>query len=170
MKEIWKPIRGYETEYEISNYGEVKSIKKGIEFFLSVYLNVDGYVSVWLYKKDKRKLRPVHRLVAEHFLPKKEKDKIIVIHKDNDKDNNYVGNLMWVSKSSIRSKKRASYRKPAEHIIIRTDKQGVEIEKYDNAAEASRKTGIDRGSIEKVIKGRRKTAGGFKWVAEKKAV
>ena len=33
MKEIWKPIKGYETLYKVSNLGNVKSIyynRKGI--------------------------------------------------------------------------------------------------------------------------------------------
>lgn len=27
-KEIWKPIRGFETRYSISNYGRIKSIER----------------------------------------------------------------------------------------------------------------------------------------------
>ena len=30
MKEIWKPIKGYEKLYEVSNFGKIKSLKKKI--------------------------------------------------------------------------------------------------------------------------------------------
>ncbi|MDR1337719.1 MAG: hypothetical protein LBJ73_01670 [Rickettsiales bacterium] len=27
MKEIWKPIQGYEGDYEISNFGDIEDLK-----------------------------------------------------------------------------------------------------------------------------------------------
>ena len=30
-KEIWKPIKGYEGYYEISNYGRVKSVERYVQ-------------------------------------------------------------------------------------------------------------------------------------------
>lgn len=39
----------------------------------------------------------IHRLVAEYFLPNNDPAKIVVIHKDYDKLNNYFKNLAWVT-------------------------------------------------------------------------
>ena len=30
MQELWKPIKGYEKEYAISNFGRVKSLNRNI--------------------------------------------------------------------------------------------------------------------------------------------
>lgn len=52
MKEIWKPIKGYETLYKVSNLGNVKSIyynRKGIEYLVAQDLR-RGYLRVALIK------------------------------------------------------------------------------------------------------------------------
>ena len=33
MEEIWKPVKGYEDCYEVSNTGKIKSIKTNKEVF-----------------------------------------------------------------------------------------------------------------------------------------
>ena len=32
MKEIWKPIVGYEKHYEVSNYGNIRSICSRVQY------------------------------------------------------------------------------------------------------------------------------------------
>lgn len=79
MEEIWKDINGFESIYQISNFGNVKScdkrvkngngyaIRKGKQ--LKPNLTKGGYYSVHLYiGQQKRKPKLIHRLVAEHFL------------------------------------------------------------------------------------------------------
>lgn len=39
----------------------------------------------------------IHRLVAEHFLPKPAADQTIACHLDHDKENNKVSNLKWMT-------------------------------------------------------------------------
>lgn len=53
QKEIWKDIEGYEGEYQISNYGNVKSLnylRTGKERILKPGKNRGGYYYVQLYK------------------------------------------------------------------------------------------------------------------------
>ena len=50
--------------------------------------------------------------------------------------------------------------------VIQLDSNSMKIDRYESIGEASRVTGIQRRNIEKVIKGQRKTAGGYQWKQE----
>lgn len=99
ISEIWKPIKGYE-EYEVSNYGNVRSIKKLHRRKGPLYMkpmdNGYGYYVVTLWKKNKRKNQYIHRLVAEAFIPNPD-DLPQVNHLDYDRHNNSVSNLEWIT-------------------------------------------------------------------------
>ena len=109
-EEVWKPISGYEEQYEISSLGNLRSLdrheqmsdgrtrfRRGKMMSTQVKKNT-GYVAVNLYKDGKAKTYLVHRLVAEAFIPnpghKKE-----VNHKSGDKTDNSVQNLEWMTSS-----------------------------------------------------------------------
>ena len=90
---IWLPIKGY-PNYEISICGMVRNvITKRI---LKNQIDSSGYYSVVLYENNKTKNYRIHRLVSNHFIPRLTKNKYID-HIDNDKLNNTVSNLRWVS-------------------------------------------------------------------------
>ena len=61
-------------------------------------LTVHGYKVVYLYdyKTKKGRLKPVHRLVAQAYIPNTE-NKPCVNHKDGIKTNNNLDNLEWVT-------------------------------------------------------------------------
>lgn len=96
MQEIFKPIIGFEGIYEISNLGNVKSIKNNI--ILKPFINKKLYnrKTVSLHKKGVQKIYKVHRLVASAFIPNP-KNKKCINHLDNDPRNNNVLNLEWVT-------------------------------------------------------------------------
>lgn len=101
MKEEWKPIRGYENRYEVSNFGRVKSLPKyhGSILFPEKILvganDKDGYCVVTLRNSDgDSKTFKRHRLVADAFIPNP-LNKTQVNHKDTNKSNNCVANLEW---------------------------------------------------------------------------
>lgn len=105
--EIWKPIKGYEGMYEISNKGNVKSIDRIIEDcigrkklykgkILKKEKSIHGYYQVPLYKNGKAKLFSVHRLVAYAFI-ENPKNLPFVNHIDFERTNNNVDNLEWVT-------------------------------------------------------------------------
>ena len=86
--EIWKPINGYKNKYEISNFGNVKSLMRNI-----IMVPVDspkGYYRVKLCNKG----HDIHRLVATHFIDNP-KNATIVEHIDCNKKNNHIDNLRW---------------------------------------------------------------------------
>lgn len=68
MKEEWKPIKGFEGLYEVSNTGKIKSFQRGKMKILRQNISQRGYHHVILSKdKAKEDLR-VHRLVASAFI------------------------------------------------------------------------------------------------------
>lgn len=101
--EVWKEIPIY-TDYYISNHGRVLSLKDNGYKLLKIQGSTKGYgiVDLSLPKskqsktKDKPKHMRVHQLVANAFLPNPE-NKPHIHHKDHNRRNNRVENLMWVT-------------------------------------------------------------------------
>lgn len=90
MTEIWKPVVGYESQYQVSNLGNVKSLNKGI--LMSPSTTPNGYSIINLSNNGRRKCFAIHRLVAQAFLSNYN-DSLEVNHKDENKANNSVENL-----------------------------------------------------------------------------
>ena len=93
MKEIYKPVEGYEQYYQISNLGNIKGHSGRI---LTATDNGKGYKIVGLRVDGNRKSRYIHRLVAKHFIDNPQ-NKRCVNHIDGNKNNNCVNNLEWVT-------------------------------------------------------------------------
>ena len=104
MNEVYVPIKGYEDRYEVSNKGNIRTLKSRVNTLKIpkilnpeiVNKNYTKYARVQL--SNPRQRISVHRLVAEHFLINTE-NKPIVNHKDNNGLNNSVENLEWVTQS-----------------------------------------------------------------------
>lgn len=106
MEEIWKPIKGYEGYYEVSNHGRVKALgRKGsgcsiIDRIKKVTMPKDKalYPNISLCVNGKSKTIMVHRLVALAFVENNDpENKKEVNHIDGNKINNFASNLEWVS-------------------------------------------------------------------------
>lgn len=94
MKEIWKPVKGYEGLYGISNFGRIKSFYTN-KILKPVKQNT-GYYRITLCKDNIKTNYYIHRLVAEAFLSSSKYSE--VNHKDGDKFNNDVRNLEWCNR------------------------------------------------------------------------
>lgn len=94
--EKWLEISDAQDGWLISNYGRVKH--NGV--ILSCSVHSDGYIfSVFRSRKTGEYMqRPVHRLVADAFLPVVV-GKDVINHIDGNKMNNSVMNLEWCTKS-----------------------------------------------------------------------
>lgn len=178
-KVIWRPIPTYESLYEISSSGEIRSLsytkqfnRKGTivsRFFpshrLTPSLDTNGYYVVSLHDPNGgRKKYGLHRLVALTFienplnLPQ-------VNHKDENKKNNSVSNLEWCTAKYNTNYGTARIRNKKNRIrgVIQCTRDGVEIARYPSAPIAELATNIRRQNIVACLKGRRQLAGGCVW-------
>lgn len=163
MTEAWKSIDGYEGLYEVSNTGLVRSLNfnnTSRAKILKPGNNGWGYLAVNLCKDGIHKRILVHRLVAEAFLPNP-LNLETVNHKDENRANNNVSNLEWMSRTD-----NLAYSQPqqAERKVQMFDKStGDLLATFPSINEAERQTGIPDGNICFCCSGRRKSAGGYRW-------
>src|ERR1700721_2323242 len=104
--EIWKPIKGYDGLYEVSNFGRVKSLArkmiKGKNIFYSKerilkhQKMITGYYLIILSLDKITKGFLIHRLVGNAFI-ENPNNHLIINHIDGIKTNNYYKNLEWCS-------------------------------------------------------------------------
>lgn len=161
MIEEWKDIEGYEGLYQVSNLGRVKRSKGKYmksERILMLFINTPGYLQVMLCKNNKCKKFTVHRLVANAFIPNPE-NKPQVNHIDEDKTNNKVSNLEWVTaKENVNHGTR---NERSSKKIKAIDIANGEWNDYKSISECARELGLHQSSISMCLKGKRKTSGGY---------
>lgn len=167
IEEQWLDIPGYEGFYQISNFGRVKSFYFKNPRILKPH-KVKGYSNVELYKNKEKKQFYIHRLVMENFCPIENMSMLDVNHKDEDKSNNHISNLEWMT-----HKDNLNYGSRAEKARIKMQGRNSPrskkvrcIEKdviYEALREAERQLGIPATNISRACKGKIKSAGGYHW-------
>lgn len=185
--EEWKTIDNY-PNYQISNLGRVKSLtyrNTNTEKILKTSKNNSGYLLVFLSKEGKHKGYLIHRLVAQAFIPN-HSNKPCIDHKDNNRLNNRVENLRWVThkensnnpltKKNLSESKMNVYQgvnnpnygnrgklNPISKPVIQFDKNNNFIRKWDSVADVQREPGFHQSSISSCCRGERKSAHNYKW-------
>lgn len=188
--EVWKDIVGYEGKYQVSNLGRVKSLnynKTGIEKLL--HKNINKHFNklrtykmqmVTLSKNKNKKIWLVHRLVWNAFngnIP----EGYEIDHINNNPEDNRLDNLQLLTRSENQKKKfedNPDLRKFWSDMIIEKRKNGQYKNTgrpkrkikclnngvvYESLSEATRELNVPHGNIQKVLAGKRKTAGGYKF-------
>ena len=145
-----RDIAGYEGLYAVTSCGKVWSYK--YKKFLKPGVNRYGYLYVILCKDGQNKLYKIHRLVAEAYIPNPN-NLPQVDHIDNDKTHNYVNNLQWITN---RDNVRKSNNKP----VFQYDLDGNFIREWECANDVGKEV---QSNIVNCLKGRYKTAYGYKW-------
>ena len=172
MKEVWKPVKGYEGLYEVSNMGRVRSVdhytrvvqsKRTYEILRKGQLLIPtarqhGYLGVQLHGRGGHATRnmrtfSVHRLVAEAFV-KNPLGFVEVNHLDEDKTNNRADNLEWTTRvantnygtcQQRRSEKIRNNNRSRK--VSQYTTKGVLIQTFPSFHEASRQTGFRTANI-----------------------
>ena len=142
--EIWE-------DYEVSDCGNVRSVKFGKIKILKQNLIETDYLQVKLRMNGKCRQFLVHRLVALAWIENDDvENKTQVNHKDKNRHNNKAENLEWCTQQRNIEHGKGKRVRCVETGII-----------YESVSEVSRQTGLAHGNIVKVCNGQRKTTGGF---------
>ena len=158
--EIWKPVLGFEGRYEVSNFGNVKSL---ITNKLLKPTSTRGYLFVNLGKDHK--LKYVHRAVWEAFngpIP----EEMEINHIDENKLNNSLSNLSLVTPRENMNwgSRPEKYAKP----ILQYDKNGNFIKEWRSGRSIQCELGFAQSNISQCARGEKKAAYGFVWVFKNK--
>ena len=111
MIEQWLPVKDFDDCYEISNFGNCRSIERVVYLIdgrvrtfpsremTTKYNSRTGYIQQALYRGNKCFQKYAHRMVAESFIPNSDGSKKFVNHLDGNRTNNIVTNLSWCTSS-----------------------------------------------------------------------
>lgn len=123
IKEMWKPVVGYEGYYSASSFGRVQrnagTYGTAQDRILTPAISF-GYQRVTLSIGNSQRNFQVHRLIAEAFLGH-QPDGQEVNHKNGVKHDNRIENLEWVTKSQNNAHRC--------HILHRSNTQKLNWEK-----------------------------------------
>ena len=111
--EQWRDVEGYDGMYQVSDFGRVRSRKRGEWRVMRASKNNSGYLIVCLSKDGNQNTALVHRLVAQAFI---ENDNLFnneINHRNEDKTDNIVSNLEWCDRSYNVTYKGLQHRRTA---------------------------------------------------------
>lgn len=186
-REIWRPVKGFDGIYTVSNYGRIMSwnpYHRNEPLLLKTWLGNKGYLRIVLRKNGEKVHKQVAIIVAEAFLPNPD-NLPQVNHKDENKTNNFVwvnddgsadpirSNLEWcTNKQNInygtRNKRMVETRTRQGQIrgemsVVQLSLDGELVNVFKSLCEAERQTGAFSSIICKCCKGINQTHHGFRW-------
>lgn len=180
MEEIWRPVKGYEGLYEVSNEGRVRSVDRIVKspinnnptvcrkgLILKQINSVRNCKRVNLSKNGNSCLIFVHRLVARAF-PEfcgKWFEGCVINHKDENPANNKAENLEVCT-----AKYNSNYGTAIERRVEKQSKlinqytlDGEFVKQWNRASEIEETIGINGRNVRNCCSGKRKSTGGYQW-------
>ena len=177
-KQIWLPLKGYESLYLVSSFGVIASVDKKVgsgrgyiqKKKIMKSRMIRGYPSVTISKNNIPKIIKIHRAVAETFIDNPlNKDQ--VNHINGIKTDNNVSNLEWCTasenvKHAFRIGLKYQYVGGDHHNSVRInqfDKNGIFIKEWDSISSAARVIGTSVQNIHSCLSNKTLTSKGFIW-------
>ena len=168
--EKWAYIFGTNDSYIIVSNGDVYSSvtnmgKTNRWHKLKHRLTKTGYHRVQIKINGERIDQYVHRLVLETFCPIENSKLFDCAHLDDNKDNNNLNNLIWMTRFednhwNDKVERGASKRRIP---VFQYDLDGNYITSFEGLRRAEDATGFDHSEISNCAKGKRKEYKGFIW-------
>lgn len=146
--------------YAVSNYGNIKNIKNGR--ILTPVVNKNGYYAYTFCQNGIRKNLKIHRLVALYFV-ENPNNYPYVNHKDGNKLNNNINNLEWCTPKYNDNHARKNGLKKQNKPIIAENILTNEVIIFDSISECGSILGINKGTIHKVLTGKRNKTHDYKF-------
>lgn len=152
---------------------------------LKPQMRKNGYLQVGLSKDGKYAMFKLHHLVANAFneICGEYVNGLEIEHKNCIRTDNRATNLRWCThkdncNNSLTRQRYHDSKKgeksywfgksgklnPTSKPIIQYTLSGEKLAEFESGCDAARQLGINQGNINNALKGRIKTAGGFKWV------
>lgn len=180
MVEQWKDISGFESRYQVSDLGRVRSLshaqryvkRNGVEAYRTTADKAlaqqpinSGYLIAHLHLDNQRTALLVHRLVAQAFIAGTGET---VNHIDGVKTNNSASNLEWATYTENHDHAVRIGLNPTARRVIGTPITGGEARMFGSQSQAALSiTGKrwDGTKISACLQGKRATAFGHTWTA-----
>jgi len=164
--ELEKRIDGFPL-YAINDSGSIFSLIKGEKRELKPVKQSNGYLHITLYDKEKKRQQfGVHKLMGIVFFGVNSNSKTVILHKDNNKENNKIENLKVGSQSenilqAFREGRAKSAKSPVK--IVQYTLDGCLIKEWDSVTSASKELKIRQSGISCCLLGRYKKSHGYIW-------
>lgn len=188
--ETWDDIPGYEGEYQVSDFGRIKSLRRWrvtgynsgyytkefirkpiVSINNNSYINEKTYlISITLKSLGKNHTTAIARYVYYVFVDPFEIDNpdIIVSYKDYNGRNLTPSNLFLTTRKGLVNRsfqlgRTRSLWQENNLPVLQVDMKGRIISKFKSISEASRSTGFNLGGIRECMNGNIYQHKGFKW-------
>ena len=174
--EIWKDVVEFENNYQISNFGRLRSVARKINSsvqpcgfrinnprIIAPQNNGKGYQQYYVKFNNIRVMQYSHRLVAKYFLDNPD-DKLEVNHLDGNKYNNHVSNLEWSTLEENRNhalvnnlihKGESSYQAKLSEKRVLAIRRLFRINPNFNKSKIAKKLNVRDTTIHKIINNQR---------------
>jgi len=165
--EVWRSVSeklGL-SKYYVSSLGRIKNKKSG--YIHASKPQCNGYIHKSLRTDIGIKSVMVHRIVASTFIPNPE-NKPTVNHINTIRHDNRVVNLEWAThREQCFKENRTEVKHTIYNQIDQHDLMGNFIKTWNKGIDIENELGIQRKNVSAVVRGKRKSAGGFKWKYKK---
>lgn len=155
----WRPVPlpGYANDYQVSNLGEVRSLKNGHKHMMSLKHNKrSGYMYVILGYNGDSITRSVHRLVAGAFIPNPD-NKPQINHINEVKTDNRVENLEWVT--THENNEHSKHKRYKQLELCSAD--GELLATFTSGRALAEVLGVSKATVAETARGNRSSCLGF---------